>query len=102
MAFDPYGDIYSCLVSLGNRDFSIGTYYPEKVLKKDSLHTRNIETIPKCKECVYSLLCGGGCSMFLKDSNDIYKPSCEAIKHQIHELIPRFYRAKKDLKIVKR
>jgi len=97
MVFDPFGDIYSCLVSLGNKDFSIGSYYPEKVLKKESLHTRNIETIPSCRECIYSLLCGGGCSMLLNSSNDIYKPSCAAIKYQIHELIPRFYKDKLNL-----
>lgn len=58
---DSKGDIYSCLVSVGNKNARIGKYYPKFEYFKDSLINRNISTIESCKTCKFALLCGGGC-----------------------------------------
>jgi len=94
-AFDPYGDIYSCLVSIGEKNLAVGTYYPVVELKENSLYTRNIDSIPECSECIYSLLCGGGCAMLAKSCNDLNRPACASIHHQVHDLIPKLYQIRK-------
>ena len=96
VAFDPYGQMYSCLVSVGKENMSVGTYYPEMKFKKDSLYNRNIETIPQCRKCVYALLCGGGCSMALSRSENLYQPVCSKTRSNIHDLLPRLFQLEQD------
>lgn len=89
---DPYGLIYTCIPSVGKPQLSISMYYPNIEFKKKSIYTRNIETISECKECVYSLLCGGGCPLGnMACPDDIMKPECFSIKNQVHNLLPKFY-----------
>ena len=92
MAFDPYGDIYSCLVAVNNKNVSIGTYYPELRYKEESMYTRNIETIPECASCIYAFLCGGGCAMSVPNKSSILNPACKSTMLQMHSLIPRYYK----------
>jgi len=92
IAFDPYGQMYSCLVSVGMERFSVGTYYPTINFKEDSLYNRNIETIPECRECIYALVCGGGCAMPLANSESLLRPVCSRTHDKIHEILPRLYR----------
>lgn len=87
---DPLGYIYPCLISVGKIPIAIGKYYPEVKYFKKSIRTRNIETIKECRDCHYSLLCGGGCPVKLKNYDDLYKPECNSIKYQIHDLLPKF------------
>ncbi|MCL1996424.1 MAG: radical SAM protein [Defluviitaleaceae bacterium] len=89
---DPYGDIFPCLVAVGNKELSVGSYFPEVVFKENSIYNRNIETIPKCSECVYSLLCGGGCPIGLDKYDDILRPVCHSIHKQIHVAMPMVYK----------
>jgi len=89
--FDPYGDMYTCFVVVGVEQFSVGKYYPELKFKEHSIHTRNIDTIPECRECKYSLLCGGGCPIRLGSSDNLYRPDCTAMQLQVHELLPKLY-----------
>jgi len=94
---DPYGHIHSCLRGVGVEDLAVGTYYPEVKFKESGIHTRNIETIPECTECIYSLLCGGGCPMKSATyDDDTHKPVCTAIHKQIHSLLPRIYQTNRD------
>jgi len=96
---DPYGMIYACLPSVGKPTLSIGTYYPNIEFKEKSIYTRNIETISECRECVYSLLCGGGCPLgVMRCEDDIMKPECFSIKNQVHNILPRFYNINEDAK----
>jgi len=88
---DPYGLIYTCLPAVGKQELSVGTYHPELKFKENSIYTRNIETIPECRECTYSLLCGGGCPLGLPSYEDVCKPECFSIRNQVHNLLPRFY-----------
>lgn len=89
---DPYGHIYPCLVSVGKEELAIGTYYPEVKFKENSIHNRNIESIPKCRNCEYSLLCGGGCPLRLPSYKDVLKPDCSHTRNQIHVMLPKIYK----------
>lgn len=88
---DPYGYIYPCLVSVGKKKFATGKYYPVVEYFENSVRDRNIESIPKCRECSYSLLCGGGCALNLNDNDEISKPECFSIINQIHNVLPLFH-----------
>ena len=96
MAFDPYGNIYSCLVAVNKEELAVGTYYPEISFKENSMYTRNIETIPECKECIYALLCGGGCAMALPPGEGICRPACAGTREQVHTLLPRFFQMEQE------
>ena len=89
---DPYGDIYPCMPAVGNKELAIGSYYPEVRFKENSIYNRNIENIPECKECIYSLLCGGGCPLALSSYKDVFKPVCYNIRDQVHNVLPQYYR----------
>ena len=88
--YDPIGNIYNCILAVGNPSKKIGTYYPNVSLKEKSFLTRDISQIPACLECENALLCGGGCPNVFPDGSDIYRPNCgsfvfeliQGIKHQ--------------------
>ncbi|MCL2840622.1 MAG: SPASM domain-containing protein [Defluviitaleaceae bacterium] len=94
MMFDPYGNIYPCLASVGKEEYTIGTYYPKVEFKENSIRNRNIEKIPQCRECIYALICGGGCPLKLKD--DFFRPVCGSIKKHLNEVLPTLYRAEQE------
>jgi len=98
MAVDPYGNIYTCLVTVGKDHMAAGKYYPTIEYKENSITNRNIDKVPQCRECIYSLLCGGGCPIRLNDYSDYFKPVCSSIKSQIHDLLPKLYKAERDHK----
>jgi len=89
---DPYGMIYPCMPSVGIEPLSVGTYYPRYHLKEHSIRHRNIETISQCRECGYSLVCGGGCPLNLKDYSDVMQPDCKSIRYQLHKVLPVLYK----------
>ena len=92
-AVDPYGKFYTCLVTVGKEGMAAGTYYPTVTFKEQSIYNRNIDKIPECRECKYSLLCGGGCPLRLQDYSNLFKPVCSSVKTLIHNLLPRLYLA---------
>jgi len=98
LAVDPYGNIFTCLVTVGRNNMEAGKYYPSLEYKENSITNRNIDKIPESRECTYSLLCGGGCPMRLTDYNNYFKPICTSIKTQIHDLLPKLYRAEQAYK----
>lgn len=61
------GRYYRCPRFVGNKKFSLDTVEKtEKVKEKTEIFKNNIKTSPgerniKCKECVYSFICGGMC-----------------------------------------
>jgi len=77
--YDPYGEIYNCILAVGKTHKSIGQYYPEFLLKERSFLTRDITTIEKCKDCANALLCGGGCPNELSKEVDVFTPNCHSI-----------------------
>lgn len=92
MAFDPYGKIYPCLGCVGKDQFAIGSYYPAVEFKENSIRNRNIEKIPECRDCTYSLLCGGGCPLGLKETDNFFQPMCYSIKTLLHTELPLLYK----------
>jgi len=91
---DPYGEIYTCLVAVGKEYLAAGKYYPTVEFREHSIRNRNIDQIPECRECVYSLLCGGGCPMSISEPGNLYKPSCSNIQSAIHSILPKVYQTK--------
>jgi len=91
LVVDPYGNIFSCLVGVGNDKLAIGQYQPTIEFKENSIYNRNIESITECRECIYSLVCGGGCAMRLPSKQDMLKPACSSTLTQIYDLLPKIY-----------
>lgn len=62
--FDPYGDIFTCLETVGIKEQIIGHYLKEDLewteMRKHWFN-RNVGNAPNCKICKFALLCGGGC-----------------------------------------
>ena len=93
--YDCDGNIYSCILSVGEEKKSIGHYYPSLQLKDKSLLTYNITKNPTCKKCNLALICGGGCPYHIMDSNgNINSTNCSNLKNEIDNLIPALYKAK--------
>jgi uncharacterized protein len=68
-AFDYTGQIYSCTATVGKSDESLGSFYPtltKNQEKIDQWESRDVTSIPECKECNLQLACGGGCGSVAK------------------------------------
>lgn len=71
-ACDFTGNVYACTATVGKKGESLGTFYPE--VSKDwtaveEWQERDILSIPKCRTCNLSLICGGGCASMAKNYN---------------------------------
>jgi uncharacterized protein len=82
-AFDYTGQIYSCTATVGKSDESLGTFYPLVTTHKERIEqweSRDITSIPECKECNMQLACGGGCgSVARNNSGKVCSPDCRPI-----------------------
>lgn len=98
--FDPFGDVYSCPRGVGDRTFSIGKFFPELAFDSNYEHwfSRDVLSIPQCRECDLALVCGGGCAYeaFL-EYNTIYKGFCEHYKSFVEYGLPFFVRRKMEV-----
>jgi uncharacterized protein len=83
-AFDYTGRIYSCTATVGKENEILGTFYPEVKLNESLVEewkSRDVTTIPQCKNCEVQLACGGGCGSVAKNKNgSICSPDCRPIK----------------------
>ena len=83
-AFDYTGKIYSCTATVGKSDESIGTFYPGITRKEEIIEqweTRDVTSIPECKECSAQLACGGGCGSVAKNrTGKICSSDCRPVK----------------------
>jgi uncharacterized protein len=83
-AFDYTGHIYPCTATVGKTEESLGTFYPEITQIKDltdAWETRNVVSIPECKECDVQLACGGGCGSVAKNKNGtVFSTDCRPVK----------------------
>lgn len=94
--FDLYGKIYGCTASCGRNEYMLGTYHPEVRLNNDAINTwqrRDVKSIPKCRDCTYNVICGGGCGVIAANQNngEILSPDCRPIKELI-ELGINYYK----------
>lgn len=82
-AFDYTGQIYSCTATVGKADESLGTFYPSVTLNKektDEWESRDVTSIPECRECNMQLACGGGCGSVAKNrTGSICSTDCRPI-----------------------
>jgi uncharacterized protein len=64
--FDPFGDLYFCTDSLGDKEHAVGTYYPDVTYNDqyDLWKKRTIFSMNSCRHCRYALICGGGCAHY--------------------------------------
>lgn len=63
---DLYGDVYKCIEMTGNRKYAIGRFYPNLHIDKEKEEMwlkRDVINLPRCKDCKYALMCGGGCAL---------------------------------------
>lgn len=90
--YDSDGNVYSCILGLGDPLAAIGIYYPELALKPNSMIDRSIESIEECSQCKLRFLCGGGCALDIMDvAGDMNKPNCKSIRHDIFVELPRLF-----------
>ena len=82
-AFDYTGTIYSCTATVGKKDESLGSFFPEITKNADAIaewERRDVTEIEKCKTCNLSLACGGGCGSVAKNTNGgICTPDCRPV-----------------------
>ncbi len=86
--FDLYGNIYGCTASCGREEYLLGTFWPEVDLNSDAINTwkkRDVKSIPKCRDCKYDVICGGGCGIVAANQNnrEILSPDCRPIQELI-------------------
>lgn len=83
-AFDYTGKIYSCTATVGKEDEALGTFYPEVNLNHEMIEqweSRDVTSIPECRECELQLACGGGCGSVAKNKNGkVCSPDCRPVK----------------------
>lgn len=83
--FDLYGNIYGCTASCGHKEYLLGTFWPEVNLNSEVINTwqkRDVKSIPKCINCKYDVICGGGCGVVAANQNggNILSHDCRPIQ----------------------
>lgn len=85
--YDLYGDIYGCTATTGQDQFILGTFYPEYSLKENEVNEwkeRSVLTIPECRDCDVSLICGGGCGAVAHNrTGKVLASDCRPIKDML-------------------
>ena len=69
-AFDGTGHIYGCTATVGRREESLGTFYPDVQRSESAIEPwedRDVLSIPQCRSCSVQLACGGGCGSVAKN-----------------------------------
>lgn len=94
--YDPCGDIYNCILAVGQVPKAVGTYFPDFRLKEKSFLTRDITKIKECKTCKNALFCGGGCPNGISDERDLYSPNCYSFYNEAENMIPAIFRLKQN------
>lgn len=83
-AFDIHGYIYGCTASVGVEKFRLGSYvdpsFPADAAQLLEWKTRDVLTVPECRECAVSLSCGGGCGVLAANyGGKIHGPNCRPV-----------------------
>lgn len=94
--YDPFGNIYNCILAVGQEEKAVGTYFPKFRLKEKSFLTRDITKIEKCRTCENALFCGGGCPNGISDDKDVYSPNCYTFCNETQNMIPAIFRLKEN------
>lgn len=83
-ALDYTGKIFSCTATVGKTGESLGTFYPVVSRNEDMIRqweSRDVISIPECRECSVRLACGGGCGSVARNrTGNICSPDCRPVK----------------------
>jgi len=83
-ALDYTGKIYSCTATVGKEDEMLGTFFPEVTHRDDIIskwESRDVTSIPDCKDCSVRLACGGGCGAVARNrTGEICSSDCRPVK----------------------
>lgn len=83
-AFDYTGQIYSCTATVGKTEESLGSFYPVVTRKDDMINqweSRDVTSIPDCKDCSVQFACGGGCGSVAKNrTGSVCSTDCRPVK----------------------
>lgn len=82
--FGPDNGLYACPDTIINKEYAIGTYFPELNIdeEKRSSWKRDILSIPKCRECEVATFCGGGCALAPRERGEM-NPDCNGAKEAL-------------------
>lgn len=98
--FDPYGDIYTCLETVGKKEHVIGKYTVQPIqwtIARKYWFEQNTSNMQTCQRCKYSLLCGGACPVHMKYTEKGFVSSyCNNYKSLFPKSINKAYRAYKN------
>jgi uncharacterized protein len=89
--FCPDGLVYTCPESIGNKDLSIGNFFPDLELsekKMDIWRNRDVMNMEKCRSCSFAPICGGGCPL----SSLLISGGREAVCERFKEVLDTFLR----------
>lgn len=82
--YDLNGHIFGCTASCGREGYQFGNFFPQLKYDRKVLQPwidRNVNTIPECRDCDVSLVCGGGCGVVANERNgSVLSPDCRPIK----------------------
>jgi uncharacterized protein len=82
--FDLCGRIYGCSATCGRPELAVGAYYPEASFTPGRLRpwqVRSVLSIPECRDCRLSLVCGGGCgALALGRHGRVLAPDCRPVE----------------------
>ncbi len=96
-AIDPFGDVYKCISSLGQKERRIFSIGPDGIdaptFEYYDFMSRHPSRIAKCRNCVYLPVCSGGCAALAKAKYGTYhEGDCSQHKRGIEKQINNLVR----------
>jgi len=87
-AFDPSGGVYGCTASVGVEKYRLGSFTDPDFLydlnQEKEWRTRDVLSIPECRDCSVALSCGGGCGVLADRKNGkIHSPDCRPVRELV-------------------
>lgn len=87
--FSPDHQVYPCTSIIGEKKWSLGTYYPQLQLDEQKLALwtgRHVLNQPECKSCNIAFLCSGNCPVQAdRETGSILGSYCGNVKHELGE-----------------
>ncbi|KYK36359.1 MAG: radical SAM protein [Theionarchaea archaeon] len=87
--FSPDGSFCPCIHMT---QYPTGTFFPKFSMSRERINilkSRTIKSMPKCMQCSYALICGGGCpAESLKEHESLFNPMCLDYPRILRAYIP--------------
>jgi uncharacterized protein len=94
---DRFGDMYACWERTGNTKIRIGRITPECTVELNDSNselwrTRTVTSNPVCRQCRYSLYCGGGCAVLAEGrTGRIDRNFCDGYGFRFRAMVAEAY-----------